>query len=197
MAAAAREGGRLHLVKRIFTSSGDVRAMTVTWLPLIPLIALLVLAAGWDMARYTIPNFIQLGLILAFVVFVFASGISAPAFGGHLLAGFIGLAAGFTLFALGYIGGGDAKLFACVALWLGFHDLPIYVLVAAVLGGGLSLAILILRKFPLPSFLARYNWLLRLHDPRQGVPYGVALAAGLFLILPQTEVFRLAASGVG
>ena len=34
--------------------------------------------------------------------------------GLHLLAGFIGLAMGFTLFALGYIGGGDAKLFAAV-----------------------------------------------------------------------------------
>ncbi len=118
-------------------------------------------------------------------------------FGIHLLAGLIGLVAGFTLFALGYIGGGDAKLFACVALWLGFHDLPAYALVAAVLGGGLSLVILTLRKLPLPSFLARHNWLLRLHDPKQGVPYGVALAAGLFLILPQTEVFHLAASRLG
>jgi Flp pilus assembly protein protease CpaA len=38
--------------------------------------------------------------------------------------------------------------------------------------------------------------MLRLHDPKAGVPYGVALAAGVFLILPQTEVFRLAATHV-
>jgi Flp pilus assembly protein protease CpaA len=31
--------------------------------------------------------------------------------------------------------------------------------------------------------------LLRLHDPKAGVPYGVALAAGLFAILPQTDVY--------
>ncbi len=170
--------------------------MLVAFLPLVPLIALLLLAAGWDVASFTIPNFIQIGLILAFAGFVLVSGVSASAIGWHLLAGLAGLAAGFTLFALGYIGGGDAKLFACVALWLGFHDLPDYALVACVLGGALSLGILAIRKFPLPSFLARQEWLLRLHDPKQGVPYGVALAAGLFLILPQTEVFRLVATHV-
>jgi prepilin peptidase CpaA len=170
--------------------------MLISFLPLVPLIALLFLAAGWDVASFTIPNFIQLGLILAFAGFAFVSGISAPVIGWHLLAGFAGLAAGFALFALGYIGGGDAKLFACVALWLGFHDLPAYALVACVLGGALSLGLLAIRKFPLPSFFARQAWLLRLHDPKQGVPYGVALAVGLFIILPQTEVFRLAATHV-
>lgn len=170
--------------------------MIAPWLSLVPLIVLLVLAAGWDVASFTIPNFIQIGLILAFLMFVIMPGIPVPTIGLHLLAGGAGLAAGFALFALGYIGGGDAKLFACVALWLGFHDLAAYALAAGVLGGGLSLGILAIRKFPLPTILARHDWLLRLHDPKQGVPYGVALAAALFLILPQTEVFRLAATHV-
>jgi prepilin peptidase CpaA len=34
---------------------------------------------------------------------------------------------------------------------------------------------------------------LRLHDRKAGIPYGVALAAGAFVLLPQTEIFRLAA----
>jgi len=170
--------------------------MIAPWLALLPLIVFLLLAAGWDIASYTIPNFIQIGLILAFAAFALATGISLPIAGNHALAGLVGLVAGFALFAFGYIGGGDAKLFACVALWLGFRDLPAYALVACVLGGGLSLAILTARKFPLPAALAQYPWVLRLHDSRSGVPYGVALAAGLFLILPQTEVFRLAATHV-
>ncbi|HTO41988.1 MAG TPA: prepilin peptidase [Rhizomicrobium sp.] len=170
--------------------------MIAPWLALIPLIVLLLLAAGWDLASFTIPNFIQIGLILAFAAFFLTAGIPLSALGGHLLAGLLGLAFGFTLFALGYIGGGDAKLLACVSLWLGFTDLPAYVLLACVLGGALSLAILALRKLPLPSFFARQPWLLRLHDPKEGVPYGVALAAAVFLILPQTEVFRLVASQV-
>lgn len=170
--------------------------MIAPWLALLPLIVLLLLAAGWDIASFTIPNFIQVGLILAFAAFFLAAGIPLSALSGHLLAGLLGLVFGFALFAFGYIGGGDAKLLACVALWLGFTDLPAYVLLACVLGGALSLAILALRKLPLPSLLARQPWLLRLHDPKEGVPYGVALAAAVFLILPQTEVFRLAASQV-
>jgi Flp pilus assembly protein protease CpaA len=33
---------------------------------------------------------------------------------------------------------------------------------------------------------------LRLHDARSGIPYGVALAAGAFAVLPHSEIARLA-----
>ena len=99
-----------------------------------------------------------------------------PAIGWHLLAGLLGLAMGFTLFALGWIGGGDAKLFAAVALWLGLKDLMPYALVASVFGGALTIAVLLLRQCPLPALLARQGWIVRLHDARSGIPYGVALA---------------------
>jgi len=164
-------------------------------LTFIPLLALLVLAGGWDLASFTIPNSIQAGLLVSFVAFALVSGLTIPVIGGHLLAGFIGLAVGFALFALGYIGGGDAKLFACVSLWLGFHDLPLYALAAAVLGGALTIAIIGARRFPLPANLAKTPWVARLHDAKSGIPYGVALAAGLIAILPQTEIFRLASGG--
>ncbi len=163
-------------------------------LVLIVLPALLALAAGWDIVSFTIPNFLQLALIGAFVTFVLAIGMAPAMIGGHLLAGFVGLAVGFTLFALGYVGGGDAKLFACVVLWFGFRNLLDYTLIAAVLGGGLSLSLLALRRMPLPAFLSGQAWLARLHDAKAGVPYGVALAAGAFVVLPQTEIFKIAAT---
>ncbi len=156
--------------------------------------ALLALAAGWDIASFTIPNYLQLALIGAFAVFVIGTGMAPGAIGGHLLAGFVGLAIGFTLFALGYIGGGDAKLFACVVLWIGFGSLLDYALVAAVMGGGLTVLILAMRRVPLPSFLVSQAWIVRLHDAKGGIPYGVALAAGAFLVLPQTEIFKIAAT---
>ena len=164
-------------------------------LVLIVLPALLAIAAGWDIASFTIPNFLQGALIACFIGFAAAARLGAPDIGLHLLAGFIGLAIGFTLFALGYIGGGDAKLFAAVVLWLGLKDLMSYALVATVLGGVLTLALLALRRLPLPAFFARQSWILRLHDSKAGVPYGVALAAGVLVILPGTEIFRLAALG--
>ena len=160
-----------------------------------PLVALLILAGGWDLASFTIPNFIQAGLILSFIAFALAAGFPLPVAADHLLAGFIGLAAGFTLFSLGYIGGGDAKLFACIALWLGVHDLLLYTLIASILGGGLTLGFIAMRRFPLPALLAQKQWLARLHDAKSGIPYGVALAAGLFVILPQTQIFQLVAGG--
>src|SRR5206468_2196987 len=95
--------------------------------------------------------------------------------------------------ALGHIGGGDAKLFAAIALWLGFHDLTAFALAASLFGGLLTLMILALRQWPLPAMMARQNWIGRLHAANAGIPYGVALAAGAFAILPHTEIFRLAA----
>jgi prepilin peptidase CpaA len=166
--------------------------MITTLLVMFLLPALLVAAAVWDLTSFTIPNVIQIALLGCFAVFIFAGHMNPSTFGGHLLAGFLGLVIGFSLFAFGYIGGGDAKLFACVALWFGMHDLLPYALIASILGGGLTLGILALRRIPLPSLLSAQNWVMRLHDEREGIPYGVALAAGAFFILPQAEVFRSA-----
>ncbi len=163
-------------------------------LVIVALPLLLAAAAGWDLASFTIPNFINIGVIAVFPLFALAAGLSLETVGLHLLAGFAGLAIGFLFFALGYIGGGDAKLFAGVALWLGFADLMPYALLASVFGGFLTLALLIVRQWPLPAMLARQPWILKLHDTRSGIPYGVALAAGAFILLPHTEIFRLAAS---
>ena len=155
---------------------------------------LLVLAAGWDIASYTIPNFLQISLLVSFVAFVVATGMAPSVIGAHMLAGFVGFAVGFTLFALGYIGGGDAKLFACITLWLGFHSLPEYALMASILGGALTIALLVVRRLPLPEALSGQSWILKLHDARGAIPYGVALSAGAFFILPQAEIFHMAAA---
>jgi len=160
-------------------------------LVLLVLPALLALAAGWDLASYTIPNMLPLAIIGAFLVFALVAGLSGAVFGGHLAAGAVGLAAGFALFAAGLIGGGDAKLFAATALWFGFQDLAYYALFASMLGGGLTLVLLAMRQIPLPALLARQPWLLRLHDTRAGIPYGAALAAGALVVLPQAEILRL------
>jgi prepilin peptidase CpaA len=162
-------------------------------LVLIALPLLLLGAACWDLASFTIPNFINVAVIAIFPVFTLAAGLPLTIVGFHLLAGFLGLAVGFALFAFGYIGGGDAKLFAGIALWMGFADLLPYALLASVFGGFLTLILLMIRQWPLPAILLGQAWILKLHDARSGVPYGVALAAGAFILLPHTEIFRIAA----
>lgn len=154
--------------------------------------ALLITAAGWDLASYTIPNTLQIAMIASFAIFAFAVGMTPEAVGTHALAGVAGIVAGFALFAFNLVGGGDAKLFGCTLLWFGFHDILDYALMVSLLGGGLTILMLAMRRMPLPARLASQAWIARLHDQKGGIPYGVALAAGAFVILPQTEIFRLA-----
>jgi prepilin peptidase CpaA len=105
----------------------------------------------------------------------------------HLGAGCVVLVAAFGLFARGIIGGGDAKLAAATALWFGFDHLLVYVVYASLFGGALTLALLQFRMAPLPPWLARQEWVQRLHRKDGGVPYGIALAAAALAVYPETE----------
>jgi prepilin peptidase CpaA len=112
--------------------------------------------------------------------------MSAHEMATHAGAALIVLAASFAMFARGWIGGGDAKLAAASALWLGWAHLLDYVLYASLLGGGLTLLLLEFRKWPLPAPVRGQDWVERLHDRQGGVPYGIALAAAALLIYPST-----------
>ena len=90
------------------------------------------------------------------------------------------------------VGGGDAKLAAATALWLGFDHLLPYLLYASLLGGALSVGLIWFRMAPLPDWLARHDWAQRLHGKDAGVPYGIALAAAALAVYPQTPWMAIA-----
>ena len=113
------------------------------------------------------------------------TGMTLDAVLWHMAAAVAVLAVAFTFFAQGWIGGGDAKLAAATALWLGFDHLLPYVLYASIFGGILTLAIIKFRLMPLPATLAEQEWVKRLHNLDGGVPYGIALAAAALLIYPK------------
>src|SRR5215831_2950512 len=75
---------------------------------------------------------------------------------------------------------------AATALWLGFDHLLPYLLYASLLGGALSVGLVWFRMTPLPDWLARHDWALRLHGKDAGVPYGIALAAAALAVYPHT-----------
>src|SRR2546428_52543 len=76
-------------------------------------------------------------------------GMSGAELLSHLGAGAAVLTAAFACFACGWIGGGDAKLAAATALWLGFSQLFDYLIYASLLGGALKLLIVLFRIVPL------------------------------------------------
>ena len=163
---------------------------TLTLLVVFPF--LMAYAAVSDLLTMTIPNRLSAALGIAFVALALVGGLEWSEVASHVGAGAVTLTATFTLFAFRLIGGGDAKLAAATALFLGFEELPDYILVASLLGGILTLAILRVRSHPLPAFAASWPFAVKLHDVRTGVPYGIALAAAALVVCPGASLWRLA-----
>ncbi|NJO32648.1 MAG: peptidase [Rhodospirillales bacterium] len=151
-------------------------------------------AGAMDLFTMTIPNRISLALVAGFVLLAPLAGLGAVDVAYHIGAGLLVLAVGVLLFIPGWIGGGDAKLAAAVALWLGFENLFSYLFFVALAGGALALLLMSVRTHPLPVFVSTQPWAVRLHDRRSGIPYGIALAAGALLVYPSTSWF---ASAIG
>ncbi len=137
----------------------------------------LVVAAGWDLATFRIPNALNL-MFLA--LFPLAAQLAPQPVDWlwHLAAGGVVLAAGFGLFALRLFGGGDVKLLAVAALWLGWDRLPAFVLGVAVLGGGLAVVVLLLRSPVLATALAHLGRTPAVLHKGAAIPYGIAIAGG-------------------
>ncbi|MGI9423111.1 MAG: A24 family peptidase [Hyphomicrobiaceae bacterium] len=151
--------------------------------------AFMALAAMLDLFTMTIPNRISLFLVAAFCVVAPVTGMGWEQFAIHFGVGAAVLVAGFLLFALGFLGGGDAKLLAAASLWIGYHDLLSYLVIVAQFGAVLAIAILVYRRMIPAHVIPNQAWTERLHNKKQGIPYGIALACGALWVFPQTEWF--------
>ncbi|MGD0851676.1 A24 family peptidase [Bradyrhizobium sp.] len=152
--------------------------------------ALMAFAAASDLFTMTISNRVSLALAAGFLILALLSGMGLYDILLHLGAGAAVLAAAFACFAMGWVGGGDAKVAAGAALWFGFGHLMTYLVYASLFGGVLTLLLLEFRQWPLPYALSGQAWLLRLHAKETGIPYGIALAIGALMIYPETEWIR-------
>jgi prepilin peptidase CpaA len=150
---------------------------------------LMAFAASSDLLTMTISNRISIALVACFLAMALALRMPWGELAGHLSCGVAILAITFALYCRGWVGGGDAKLAAATAVWLGWAHVMDYGLVASAFGGVLTFAILLLRRWPLPQWLARRQWLVRLHEHGSGVPYGIALAAAGLFIYPDTQIW--------
>ena len=148
--------------------------------------ALVVVAALKDATSFTIPNWISLALIAAFLPVALISGASWGAIGLCLATGVGALALGMGMFAAGWIGGGDAKLFAAASLWLGWPATMTFMLTTGLAGGALTLGLLSLRSGWFEPVLAGSPaWVRKLGAEGGDIPYGVAIAVGALAAFPQ------------
>ena len=151
--------------------------------------ALLIVAALGDLTTYRIRNWISLAMIAGFALAAPALGLPLASIGLHLGVGAVGLMLGVAMFALGWIGGGDAKVFAAAALWLGWPAAATYAIATCLAGGGLAVGLLVLRSGYLrPYVLTGPAWVGRLAEPGENVPYGVAIAVGALAALPESSL---------
>lgn len=155
-------------------------------LALLPLC--LVIAALTDFLEMTIPNWISVALILAFLVISPFSGLSLIELGWHVAAAGIVFTACFALFAVNVMGGGDAKILTAAALWFGFnHSLFEFLVFTGYLGGLLTIIVLLLRanwdklatvgvKLPQTLMVAKK------------IPYGIAIGGAGLMAYPSSPL---------
>lgn len=149
-------------------------------------------AAASDARGFLIPNRAVAAIAVLFPVHLLARMIASGAVTPVLTDGVVALAlasivliAGFGLFAIQLIGGGDAKLAAAAALWAGSDNILPFLIIASLAGGALASTVLLWRAaFPHLEGEPSYESIgVRLkRGLKTPVPFGVAIAAaGLFI----------------
>lgn len=142
-----------------------------------------------DMISMTIANRVSLILVASFALIAPFTGMEWGQYGMHFAAAGLVLATTFALFALGAMGGGDAKLMTATALWFGFSpELFQYLVYAALIGGALTLLILLYRALPISVYTGGNMFLRHFADRKAGIPYGVALGISGLLVYPSAPV---------
>ena len=142
-----------------------------------------------DLLTFTIPNRLCVILAVGYLILAAMLGVPAVDILLNVSCALAILVITFAMFNFGWIGGGDAKLAAATAAWLGWTTICDYGLAAALFGGVLTLVLLGARMFPLPAVFSRMDWLARLHDANAGVPYGIALAAAGLMQYPNSSIW--------
>ena len=151
--------------------------------------AMVIVGGLKDITSYTIPNWISLVLIGGFGLAAAMLGVPWQTVLICLGVGVGALFLAMGMFAMGWIGGGDAKLFAAVALWQGWPASMIFILATGLAGGVLALSLLALRSVWLRPLAVRGpDWIGRLAKPGADAPYGVAIAIGALAAFPESPL---------
>ncbi|MDQ8027191.1 MAG: prepilin peptidase [Brevundimonas sp.] len=170
--------------------------METVSLILLGVMPLLVIVGGLsDLTTMRIPNWISLALIAGFLPAALAVGLPLTQLGVHFAVAFAALLVGMGMFALRWIGGGDAKLMASACLWLGFQGSGMFLLWTALVGGLFCLFLIFARFHSRPYLAGAPGWIVTLMEPKGDIPYGVAIAAGALMAYPSSALVMLFIAG--
>lgn len=146
-------------------------------------------AAFSDLMSMTIANRVPVILTAAFFLVAPLTGMDLATIGWHAAAGLLVLVVTFGLFAFGGMGGGDAKLMASTALWMGLSlELVTYLLTASILGGVLTMAILSYRGSMFATLTDRNIFFRNFASDVKGIPYGIALGSAGLIVYPDSAL---------
>ena len=137
----------------------------------------LLLAARSDAADLRIPNRLVLVMALAALPVGWLLGLGLPVV-STVMTGAATLAVTWAMFEMGWLGGGDAKLAAATALWLGPAGMAVFAVATALFGAILAVAMLGLGRWDLARSAFGARWQARLTAEVISVPYALAMAPG-------------------
>jgi len=161
-------------------------SLTLILLGVMP--ALVIVGGLKDLISMKIPNWISGVLVLGFFPAALVVGLSPMVVAAHVGIAVLALVLGAGMFALRWIGGGDAKLMAASCLWLGLTGSGMFMLYTGLTGGLFCLALMLARSHARPFLSGAPGWVVQLMEPRGDIPYGVAIAAGVLLAYPASPL---------
>lgn len=152
-------------------------------------VGLVLFAALSDIATMEIPNWVSIAVAALFPLAALLAHLSPLQISLHVAVGLVVFLAGFGFFALGILGGGDVKVIAAASIWTGAAAFSPFTLATALAGGALAFVMIVARRTTGPSD-SHPAFLNRLLNPQNGIPYAVAIAAGVIASLPAQPIVR-------
>lgn len=145
---------------------------------------LVIIGALRDVTTMTIPNWVSLALIGLFFPTALAAGLPLETVGMNVGVGIAALLIGMVMFALRWVGGGDAKMMAAASLWLGLEGGTQFLLWTGIAGGLFAVFLMQARQWGQAYAMRAPAWVGRLLEPKGDIPYGVAICAGALAAFP-------------
>ncbi|GAB6053820.1 prepilin peptidase [Magnetospira thiophila] len=160
-------------------------SLTPDFFMIVLFLSLVLVAAGHDVSRYRIPNWISVAVLVLYPVHVWLSVSPVDWVWSLAVAGGV-FAVGFALFAFGLLGGGDVKLLVAASLWAGPPLILDLLVVTALAGGVMALFLLSPARLVLAWGFEQVGWAgLRDKMMTDVLPYGLAIAVGALAVAVQ------------